>query len=179
MFAICAPPEEIRKRPVLGIVQIVFCIGFAALSWSCDEAVQHVPVTTLESGVNSGKVEQELRLLVISEPVAFNEIHGDIASFRLPTPAPPVVDFAKYRVVIALMEEKTTGGYSIGFGESARLWDDAIEIQVARVSPEENAILSQAITRPYAIAVIERGRYTEIVFVDESGSVLASIESEV
>ena len=169
---------KIRKPSAFNVVPIAFCIGFATVHNGCDEAVQHFPVTTLESGTNSGKVEQELRLLVISRPTAFEEIYGEIASLILPRPTIPVIDFTKNLVVIALMGEKPTAGYGIRFAESTRQSGLTIEVQVLRTTPADDAILSQVITRPYVIAIIARDHYTEIVFVDELGTVLAKVDIE-
>ena len=156
---------------------IGFCIAAVTVHAGCAQATQRLPVTTLEAGIDSGRAETELRFLVISQPEAFDEVYGRIASLRLPRPATPAVDFATHRVVVALMGTKPTAGYGIRFSESARQQDRTVAIQVLRVSPTEDAILAQIVTNPYVIAVIARDGYTKITFVGESGVVLASVDT--
>ena len=135
-----------------------------------DDPVRRFLVTTLESGPgNSGKAGRELRLLVISQPEIFEEIYGEIG------PTPPVVDFTQHRVIIALMGEKSSTGYDIRFAESAQQRGQTIEVQVLRTTPEGGSIGPYVMTYPYVIAIIPRDHYTEIVFVDELGTVLANV----
>ena len=158
-------------------VLIGFCIGYVTVHTVCAQATRYLPVTTLESGVNSGRIETALRFLVISQLEAFDEFYGQIASLRLPKPPTPVVDFATHRVVVALMGRKPTAGYGIRFSESAQQQDRTIEVQVLRISPAEGAILAQVVTNPYVIAVVARDSYAKVTFVDESGAVLACIDA--
>ena len=158
-------------------VLIGFCIGCVAVHAVGAQTARHLPVTTLEAGVISGRIEAGLRFLVISELEAFDEFYGQIASRRLPRPPAPVVDFATHRVVVALMGEKPTAGYGIRFAESARQQDRTVEVQVLRTSPAEGAILAQVVTNPYVIAIVARDGYTNVTFVDESGAVLARLEA--
>lgn len=55
--------------------------------------------------------------------------------------------------VAVLWGEKNTGGYSVEI-ESASLEGGRVSIEVARVAPPEGAIVSQALTYPYAVAAI-------------------------
>ena len=155
---------------------IGFCAGYIAVHTACTQVLRSLSVTTVESGISSGKFETGLRFLVISQPEAFDKLYGQIASLTLPKPETPVVDFTKYRVVVALMGEKPTTGYGIRFVESARRRAQTIEVQILRTIPPKDAILAQVVTNPYVIAMVARNHYTEVVFVDKSGNVLAIVD---
>lgn len=165
------------KLCFLRVALIGFCVGYITAHTACTQAVQSLSVTTVESGLISGKIETGLRFLVISEPEAFGELYGQIASLTLPKPTIPAVDFAKYRVVVAFMGEKPTAGYGIRFAESARQRaQTTIEVQILRTMPPKDAILAQVVTNPYVVAMVARNHYTEVVFVDELGAMLASVD---
>lgn len=72
--------------------------------------------------------------------------------------------------VAVLWGEKNTGGYAVEI-ESASLEGERVEISVALQSPPEGAIVSQALTYPYAIAAIggldPAGK--DFVLTDQSG----------
>ena len=164
------------KLCFLRIALIGFCVGHVTVHTACTQAVRSLSVTTIGSGISSGKIETGLRFLVISEPEAFDELYGQIASLTLPKPTTPAVDFAKYRVLVAFMGEKPTAGYGIRFAESARQRAQTIEVQILRTMPPKDAIVAQVVTNPYVVAMVARNHYTEVVFVDEPGAVLASID---
>ncbi len=65
---------------------------------------------------------------------------------------------------------KNTGGYAIEV-ESAKLEGDRVEISVSRTSPSEGAIVSQALTYPYAVAVLENldPSNKEFILTDDTG----------
>lgn len=56
--------------------------------------------------------------------------------------------------VAVLWGQKNTGGYSVEIGES-RIESERVSITVVRENPPEGAIVSQALTYPYAVAAIE------------------------
>jgi hypothetical protein len=72
--------------------------------------------------------------------------------------------------LIAYWGEKPTGGYSMAV-KSARLEGSVVTVRLALKEPPQDAILTQALTYPYAVAVIRdldlQGK--EFSFVDEKG----------
>ena len=66
--------------------------------------------------------------------------------------------------------EKSTGGYSLAV-ESARLEGDRVTVRLALREPPQDAILTQALTYPYAVAVVRdldpQGK--RFSFVDQNG----------
>ncbi len=62
-------------------------------------------------------------------------------------------DVQKSNFLILNMGEKPTGGYTIGI-ESVEQVGDSIAVKVKEESPEEGAMVTQAITFPYCIVKI-------------------------
>jgi PrcB C-terminal len=65
---------------------------------------------------------------------------------------------------------KPTGGYSLGV-ESARLAGDRVTVRLVLEEPPRDAVVTQALTYPYAVAVVRdldpRGK--DFSFTDQSG----------
>jgi hypothetical protein len=81
-----------------------------------------------------------------------------------------VPDSGSGTYLAAYWGEKPTGGYSMSV-RSARLEGDQVTVRLALKEPPRDAILTQALTYPYAVAVI-RGLSPEgkdFSFVDENG----------
>jgi hypothetical protein len=66
--------------------------------------------------------------------------------------------------------EKPTGGYSMAV-ESAHLKGSTVTVRLALREPPRDAILTQALTYPYAVAVVRDldARGKDFSFVDEEG----------
>lgn len=62
-------------------------------------------------------------------------------------------DVQKSNFLILNMGEKPTGGYSIGV-ESVEKVKDSIVVKVKEISPEEGAMVTQAVTYPYCVVKI-------------------------
>ena len=81
-----------------------------------------------------------------------------------------IPDSGRGTYLISYWGEKPTGGYSLGVA-SARLRGDRVTVRLALKEPPPNAILTQALTYPYAAAVI-RGvspQGKDFSFVDADG----------
>jgi hypothetical protein len=143
---------------------------------ACAQPARQLRLTTIEAAANAGKVVKGLRFLVISRQDAFVEVYRQIGSLRLPKATPPVIDFERYRVLITFMGQKTTAGYGIRFGEAVVQRGETVEVKVLSSTPPQGAILAQVVTNPYAIAIVEKGRYTTVTFFDESGAVIERVE---
>ena len=79
-----------------------------------------------------------------------------------------VPDSGSGTYLAAYWGEKRTGGYSMAV-ESARLEEDRVTVRLALEEPPRDAILTQALTYPYAVAVIRDldPQDKEFSFVDE------------
>ena len=81
-----------------------------------------------------------------------------------------IPDSGEGTYLAAYWGEKPTGGYSLAV-ESARLEGDRVTVRLALREPPRDAIVTQALTYPYAVAVV-RGpdlQGKDFSFVDEDG----------
>lgn len=87
--------------------------------------------------------------------------------FRNQTPRPPVpqVDFTREVVAVVALGERRTGGHGI-FIDDATEVSTGVTINVRTVSPEQNCVVTQALTQPVDAARLPR-RDT-IVFADRN-----------
>ena len=79
-------------------------------------------------------------------------------------------DVGRGTYLAAYWGEKPTGGYSLGV-KSARLEGDRVTVRLALEEPPPDAIVTQALTYPYAVAVV-RGLDPDgkdFLFVDQRG----------
>lgn len=69
--------------------------------------------------------------------------------------------------------EKPTGGYSLAV-EAARIEGDRVTVRLALKEPPSDAIVTQALTYPYAVAVVRdlEPRGKDFSFVDQDGEEL-------
>lgn len=141
----------------------------------CEEE-QVLPVVMIDSGAYSGRADAGMQFEAISDQGHLEKVLNDISAQASRKLGLYSVDFESQMIVAAFMGEKPTAGYVVGFEENARLKGDMLEIEVFMVTPPPDAFVAQVITRPYAIAAIDRGDYNHIAFVDsESGEVLEKI----
>jgi hypothetical protein len=84
-----------------------------------------------------------------------------------------IPDSGEGTYLVAYWGEKPTGGYSLAV-KSARLEGDRVKVRLALREPPRDAIVTQALTYPYAVAVVRgpdlQGR--GFSFVDQDGQKL-------
>jgi hypothetical protein len=87
--------------------------------------------------------------------------------YKVAVAASGVHDLRRY---LAYWGEKSTGGYSLVV-ESARLEGGRVTVTLALREPPRDAIVTQALTYPYAVAVVRdldpRGK--DLSFTDQNG----------
>lgn len=158
------------------LIQILICISLVVSQFSCIESTHQLDLKVIESGSFSGTTNRHLQFMVISEKDNFNEVYGRIRSLELPRPSIPEIDFNKYRVLVALMGQKPTAGYSIYFDNSFLYRNNEIEVKIIFHVPPPDAVLPTVVTRPYAIAKIKKDSYKKVKFVNEEGEILKVLE---
>ena len=85
-------------------------------------------------------------------------------------PGAEIPDSGRGTYLISYWGEKPTGGYSLGVG-SAGLEGDRVTVRLALGEPPPDAILTQALTYPYVVAVVRNvsPRGKDFSFVDRDG----------
>jgi hypothetical protein len=130
-----------------------------------------LPVAMIDSGAYSGRYDAGFE--IISDQGELERVLDDLSTQASLELGLYSIDFESQMIVAVFMGEKSTAGYVVGFEENARLKGDMLEIEVFIVTPPPDAFVAQVVTRPYAIAAIDRGDYNHIAFVDsKSGEVL-------
>jgi hypothetical protein len=81
-----------------------------------------------------------------------------------------IPDSGEGTYLVSYWGEKPTSGYSLGV-ESARLEGNRATVRLALEEPPSDAILTQALTYPYVVAVVRDvdSQGKEFVFVDQNG----------
>jgi hypothetical protein len=92
------------------------------------------------------------------------------AGLELETGASVSSDAGRGTYLAAYWGEKPTGGYSLSV-KSARLEGDRVTVRLALEEPPPDAIVTQALTYPYAVAVVRGLDPTgkDFLFVDQRG----------
>ena len=140
---------------------------------ACASSSGVAAVEPVEAGVFSQMPDRSF--LVVANSRDFAALHRRIHAGRLPTPAPPSIDFQAKIVVVAFMGRRSTTGYAIAFGETATIEGGVATVQLTDRIPAPDTVQGAAMTAPYAIASLSRGDYATVQFVDAAGTVEASI----
>lgn len=145
------PERAPRVLSFAAALIFLLCAGCAAGDGSSSEGVRspaRMRVLDVEQ-ISSGDRGLE-RQRVITAPSA--AALAGASGVRVP-------DSGEGVYVAAFWGRKTTGGYAVSV-ESARVSDERITVQLALREPPPDAFVTQAITYPYAVAVV-RGEALE------------------
>lgn len=85
--------------------------------------------------------------VVVQQPETWLALWGDQSA--------PAIDFRTQTVLVALMGERPTEGYTITLGDVRRTNDQVI-VYIEETEPARNAIVAQVRTRPYHMVVVPR-----------------------
>ncbi|MDE0348346.1 MAG: protease complex subunit PrcB family protein [Gammaproteobacteria bacterium] len=123
----------------------------------------------LESGSQSGVAERSF--LVVGDVRTFRTLYASVHAHRMPSPRPPDVDFEAHVVLLAFLGARSTGGHRTGFGILA-VEGGVARVPVVEQSPPAGALLTQAMTTPYAMATLARANLHTVELVDGTGAVV-------
>ncbi len=125
------------------------------------EAPRGLRVERISSGA-PGQGPEQPRVILAPSATALSEAMGA-----------NVPDSGEGAYLAAYWGEKPTGGYSLAV-ESARLEGERVTVRLALKEPSPDEIVTQALTYPYAVAVVRdldlRGK--NFSFVDQDGKEL-------
>lgn len=99
-------------------------------------------VKILTEGAN-GKIEQPF-LFVVRSPETYRQLRSAVGDL----PSGAEIDFAKQALIAAFAGTRNTGGYSVEIKKSGE------KVAVAVNNPPADAMVTQALTTPYKIAVV-------------------------
>jgi hypothetical protein len=122
------------------------------------EAPRDLRVERISSGA-PGQGPEQPRVIVAPSAAALSEAIGA-----------NVPDSGRGTYLAAYWGERPTGGYSLAV-ESARLTGDRVTVRLALKEPPRDAIVTQALTHPYAVAVVRdlNPQGKQFSFTDQNG----------
>lgn len=103
---------------------------------------------------------------VIEDQSAWAAAWAKLSANTRPAPPAPMIDFARYSVILVALGERGTGGYSIEVTRLAST-SDYLYAEVTSTSPGSRCGTTQALTQPYDIVRIPRA-HPPVVFTERS-----------
>ncbi len=101
----------------------------------------------------------------------FDEIHSN----QLPAPLAPAVDFERFLVIVAILDEKPTAGYQISITRVSQR-QQAMQVEVHVENPRPDRLLAAVVTQPYVMIKVEKNPSLDTVeFVGENRVVLQTV----
>jgi hypothetical protein len=118
------------------------------------DATTAVPFSVLASGANAA---QQGRLAATATSQGeLEELWSRVARTRVPKPDPPDVRFDSQTAVAIFMGQQPSGGYSIEVDASCRSDEGGtVHLCYTAYEPAEDAIVTMALTSPYAFVIID------------------------
>ena len=125
------------------------------------EAPRDLSVERISSG-DAGQRPEQPRVILAPSAAALSEAMGA-----------NIPDSGNGTYLAAYWGEKPTGGYTLAV-ESARIEGDRATVRLALKEPPSDAIVTQALTYPYAVAVVRdlKLQDKDFSFVDQDGKEL-------
>lgn len=121
---------------------------------SGEGVAESVSFSVLASGANAAQQEPLAATATSQEELA--DLWSRVARTRVPQPDPPRVRFDSQTAVAIFMGQRPSGGYSIEVDAACRV-DTSGKVHVCYTAyePPEDAIVTMALTSPYAFVIID------------------------
>jgi hypothetical protein len=140
------------------VLLLLLAVGCSAGNDSASEAPRALRVERISSSA-PGQGPGQPRVVVAPSTAALSEAIGA-----------NIPDSGNGTYLAAYWGQKPTGGYSLAV-ESARLAGDRVTVELALREPPPDAMVTQALTYPYAVAVVRdldpQGK--QFSFTDQNG----------
>ena len=149
---------------------VAFVSGAGVAAWVAGaDAWSSTVLKPLEGGAHSGVAERSFR--VVGDERTFGTLYASVHAHRMPPPRAPDVDFDTHVVLVAFLGSRSTGGHGTGFGAAA-MEGGVARVAVVERAPPAGAVLTQAMTTPYAFAALARQNVRLVELVDGAGLVV-------
>ena len=126
--------------------------GVLGLTACSAHAVSYV---VLDSGINPGRRSADPYFSVVTDSDALKEVFGDLHTNQLPVPPPPEVDFERSVIVVAILGQQPTAGYSLHVMRVSREGGTLrAELRIDR--PPPGRVLATVVTQPYVMLLVDR-----------------------
>jgi hypothetical protein len=101
-------------------------------------------------------VQQERLAATATSQDELEELWSRVARTRVPQPDPPEVRFDSQTAVAIFMGRQPSGGYSIDIDTACRVdTSGTVHLCYTADEPPEDAIVTMALTSPYAFVIID------------------------
>lgn len=158
-------PSPLRLSVYLLSLTLLLSVGCKS-SQSASEipsSATELTLTTLDQGGYCAV--EEASQLWITDQAVFRELWTQMHSNQMPSPDLPDIDFDTHGVVAAFMGTRASGGYRISLEKAAKHNDTAYFV-VKTTSPGPACLVTNALTYPFVMAVIDRSGIEEAVFIE-------------
>lgn len=161
-----------RLQALLLLLPLLGCCAQAP-----DFGPSELPLTVVGEGSGHGHATAELETLWLTDEAGLASWLDRRDHGRSEPGPPPAVDFTTSGLLVVLMGEQPTTGYSLELGSGVA----TVEEGVAAVSllwnePPEGAIVGAALTQPYLVLQVPLGDYRSIAILDPEGTERARVE---
>ncbi|MFO7781203.1 MAG: protease complex subunit PrcB family protein [Spirochaetia bacterium] len=121
---------------------------------SGDAVAESVRFSVLASGANAA--QQERLAATATSQGELEKLWSRVARTRIPQPEPPEVRFDSQTAVAIFMGQRPSGGYSIEVDAACRVdASGTVNLCYTAYEPPEDAIVTMALTSPYAFVIID------------------------
>lgn len=114
---------------------------------------KNIEFTVLKEGTNSGHKTAGSKIIHNTEELslAWTILHGNY----MENPPIPKIDFNSNQLILILMGEKTSGGYSIGVENIIEINAESI-ITIGEKKPGKTCMTTSVMTYPYQLIIIPK-----------------------
>jgi len=92
--------------------------------------------------------------VTITDQSVLDEVWLAIHANQLSRPEVPQIDFGSETVIILILGERPSAGYSVRVAGFTR-WDSAVEVRIEVVSPGPDAVTASVLTSPFELSALE------------------------
>ena len=115
-----------------------------------------IPFTPIADAPNGGLTEK--KVLAIDGEADWKALWKEMHANQQPLPAIPTVDFEKHTLIAAFAGLQSNGGYRILIDKVAAV-GNKLAVDVVIEAPGQNCFVTLAMTQPYQIVQIAKGKY--------------------
>jgi len=134
-----------------------------------------VPYVALDSGISGGRGSASPRFDVVTDSGTFKRVFAEMHASQLPVPPPPDVNFTRSFVVLAVLGEKPTAGYSLRIVRISQ-HEGTLRVEVREDRPPPDRAVAAVITQPYTLVRVDRRPLFDAVeFVGEDQRIMQTI----
>lgn len=152
-----------RRWLVWGVLGLVAC------------SAHTVSYVVLDRGVNPGRQSADPYFAVVTDSDALKKVFGELHANQLPLPPSPDVDFERSIVVLAVLGQQPTAGYSLHVTRVTRE-GGTLRVELRVESPPPDRVLATVVTQPYVMIQVDRVLgFDTVTIVGEDEQVLGTL----